>query len=167
MEEKGKPPKGRGKGETRSVDQRKKKSKCSSCKQTGHWHGDPECPNVKSGQDPPRDPGAAASSVNYNASEASPSSRREEESGSARMHRVNWRLTWLTMAGISCRIMTAILRTQAVMDPTKNGILVQWLWQRQPRQSRSLQVPEDDANKVALKTVLEALADDTSDEEVY
>lgn len=30
----------------------KKSSTCSSCGMKGHWKGDPECPNVKSGKDP-------------------------------------------------------------------------------------------------------------------
>ena len=33
-------------------EQMKKSSTCSSCGMKGHWKGDPECPNVKSGKDP-------------------------------------------------------------------------------------------------------------------
>ena len=32
----------------RTPGERKRNSRCSSCKQKGHWHGDPECPNVRS-----------------------------------------------------------------------------------------------------------------------
>ena len=61
---------GKGKGkrrpaESRSVDDRKKTSKCSSCGQRGHWHGDASCPNVLNGTDPPRE----QSQANYNATE--------------------------------------------------------------------------------------------------
>ena len=35
----------------RRPDDCKKKSKCSSCQQPGHWRGDPECPKVVSGED--------------------------------------------------------------------------------------------------------------------
>eukprot|EP00435_Cladocopium_sp_Y103_P070035 s255_g34.t1 len=34
-------------------EQMKKSSTCSSCGMKGHWKGDPECINVKSGKDPP------------------------------------------------------------------------------------------------------------------
>ena len=36
-----------------ATDPRKEDSVCSSCLKRGHWHGDPECENVKSGQDKP------------------------------------------------------------------------------------------------------------------
>ena len=41
---KGSSSKGKGKGKKKSADDRKKKSQRASCKQHGHWHGDPECP---------------------------------------------------------------------------------------------------------------------------
>ena len=50
--------KGKGKGkrppDERKVEDRKRNSTCASCGQKGHWHGDAECPNVKSGKDKPR-----------------------------------------------------------------------------------------------------------------
>ena len=84
--------KGKGKGsrpkETRQVDDRKKNSRCSSCKQKGHWHGDPECPNVQSGKDAPREPGTGGSSANYNTS--GEGDARGGGGDSVRSHRVNW-----------------------------------------------------------------------------
>ena len=84
--------KGKGKGsrpkETRQVDDRKKNSRCSSCKQKGHWHGDPECPNVQSGKDAPREPGTGGSSANYNTS--GEGDARGSGGDSVRSHRVNW-----------------------------------------------------------------------------
>ena len=51
---------GRGSGSQRPSQQdikdRKSKSRCSDCRQYGHWHGDPECPKVKSGEVPVRQP---------------------------------------------------------------------------------------------------------------
>ena len=92
--------KGKGKeprsGSWKSPGQRKRTSKCSSCGLIGHWHGDAECPNVKSGKDPPRQPketsGAYhASSMEVPSSRASASeSARSDESGMTRVHRVNW-----------------------------------------------------------------------------
>ena len=40
-------------GKEQSTDARKRVTTCSSCGLVGHWKGDAECPNVKSGQDPP------------------------------------------------------------------------------------------------------------------
>ena len=40
-------------GKDQSTDARKRVTTCSSCGLIGHWKGDAECPNVKSGQDPP------------------------------------------------------------------------------------------------------------------
>ena len=40
-------------GQDQSTDARKRVTTCSSCGLVGHWKGDAECPNVKSGQDPP------------------------------------------------------------------------------------------------------------------
>ena len=37
----------------KSVDMRKQATSCSSCGMVGHWRGDRECPNVKSGKDQP------------------------------------------------------------------------------------------------------------------
>ena len=37
-------------------DPRKKTTTCSSCGGLGHWRGDPQCPKVKSGEDPPFKP---------------------------------------------------------------------------------------------------------------
>ena len=34
-------------------DSRKLKSRCAGCGQLGHWKGDPGCPKVKSGENPP------------------------------------------------------------------------------------------------------------------
>ena len=39
----------------RTVEDRKKYSACSSCGQMGHWRGDPQCPKVQRGEDPPRE----------------------------------------------------------------------------------------------------------------
>ena len=36
-----------------SISQKKAASHCASCGQRGHWKGDPQCPNVKSGKDKP------------------------------------------------------------------------------------------------------------------
>ena len=161
---KGKSSKGRGKGETRSIDQRKKKSKCSSCGQTGHWHGDAQCPNVKSGQDPLRDPSAAASSsVNYNANEASPSSRRDEESGGARMHRVNW--TYVVDNGWDLLQDYDSELEDSSSDDTENDLRPVALAAAAKAESKS-SGSRRRRYKVALKSVLEALAEDTSDEEV-
>ena len=41
---------------TRSLADKKRSSTCASCGQTGHWKGDPCCPNVLSGKDPPHQP---------------------------------------------------------------------------------------------------------------
>ena len=40
----------------RDDDPRKKTTTCSSCGGLGHWRGDPQCPKVKSGEDPPFKP---------------------------------------------------------------------------------------------------------------
>eukprot|EP00971_Amphidinium_carterae_P339682 6477628-Amphidinium_carterae.1 len=45
--------KGRGRGDTRSIEEKKKGSKCGSCGQLGHWRGDASCPNVRSGKEKP------------------------------------------------------------------------------------------------------------------
>jgi hypothetical protein len=46
--------------DNRTIDERKKNSKCSDCKQKGHWGGDAECPLVKSGKVKLRVPGTKA-----------------------------------------------------------------------------------------------------------
>ena len=42
-----------GDAKKKSVDTRKQATSCSSCGMVGHWRGDRECPNVKSGKDQP------------------------------------------------------------------------------------------------------------------
>ncbi|CAE7928562.1 RE1, partial [Symbiodinium sp. KB8] len=50
----------------RSVADKKKSSTCSSCGVRGHWRGDPQCPNVLSGRDPPhRKPDVPNKGVNF------------------------------------------------------------------------------------------------------
>ena len=101
--------KSRGKGkkggrftEYRTKDQRKAKSRCASCKQLGHWHGDPECPNVKNGTDPPREETPKSSAGVHFTTDSSPQARgsaqvKEEQQGShttstkgLQVHKVNW-----------------------------------------------------------------------------
>ena len=88
--------KGKGKeprsGSRKTPDQWKRTSKCSSC----GLHGDAECPNVKSGKDPPRQPKDTSGTYHASSMEA-PSSRasasasaRSDESGMTGVHRVNW-----------------------------------------------------------------------------
>ncbi|CAE7249975.1 TY1B-ER1, partial [Symbiodinium sp. KB8] len=43
---------------SRSLADKKRSSTCASCGKTGHWRGDPCCPNVLSGRDPPHQPAA-------------------------------------------------------------------------------------------------------------
>ncbi len=78
---KGKTKKGDRGADHRTPDERKKSSKCSSCQQRGHWRGDPECPNVQNGTDPPRSQPGGSSQANYQAG---------EDGGSPTTHRVNW-----------------------------------------------------------------------------
>eukprot|EP00971_Amphidinium_carterae_P348223 6490390-Amphidinium_carterae.1 len=66
--------KGRGRGDTRSIEEKKKGSKCGSCGQLGHWRGDASCPNVRSGKEKPfqkksagTSTGAASSTPPYGA----------------------------------------------------------------------------------------------------
>ena len=61
----------------RQVDDRKKRSVCSSCGNQGHWRGDPECPKVVAGEDSlhPRHQGAGGvSEVNVTFKSGPPSS---------------------------------------------------------------------------------------------
>ena len=63
--------------ERRQVDDRKKRSVCSSCGNQGHWRGDPECPKVVAGEDSlhPRHQGAGGvSEVNVTFKSGPPSS---------------------------------------------------------------------------------------------
>ena len=46
-------------GATKSLAARKRSSTCASCGAMGHWKGDPECPNVRSGKDALHKQGAA------------------------------------------------------------------------------------------------------------
>eukprot|EP00971_Amphidinium_carterae_P101619 2011585-Amphidinium_carterae.1 len=41
-----------GQGEKKSVEDKKKTSKCADCGRVGHWRGDPTCPKVRSGVTP-------------------------------------------------------------------------------------------------------------------
>ena len=43
---------GKGGGDRRTPEDRKKNSTCASCGEKGHWRGDPVCRNVQSGKDP-------------------------------------------------------------------------------------------------------------------
>ena len=40
----------------KNIDPRKAKSRCAGCKQLGHWKGDPQCPEVQAGRQPPFKP---------------------------------------------------------------------------------------------------------------
>ena len=57
--------KGGGKGKNENIEEKKKKSHCSDCRQAGHWHGDPECPKVKSGEVKPYIPKTKARGANF------------------------------------------------------------------------------------------------------
>jgi hypothetical protein len=43
---------GKGGGDRRTPEDRKRNSTCASCGEKGHWRGDPVCRNVQSGKDP-------------------------------------------------------------------------------------------------------------------
>ena len=52
---------------SKSLAAKKRHSTCASCGSVGHWKGDPECPNVRSGRDSLHRPGSAqgANEVNF------------------------------------------------------------------------------------------------------
>ena len=154
--------KGKGKGkrrnENRPIDERKKTSKCSSCQQRGHWHGDPTCPNVINGTDPPREQGSQA---NYNATEGSPAS-----SGGPKTHRVNWTFmvnndSWELLRGYYSEEEES-QDTSSDEDQSPDPVLLAAPKNDKPRSSKDRQR----RYKVALKTVLEALAAEEEDDAV-
>ena len=159
--------KGRGKGKDRPLDDRKKKSKCASCKQFGHWHGDPECPNVRNGKDPPRQAGTSGtaggrSSVHYSDSvENSPTGRRsgEEEPRGSRLHKVNWTLVNWTFRtdGWSLVDYESSESEEEVDEP-----ILSYATGRAKAPDSS---PEVLKKSVRLKTVLEALTASIEEEE--
>ena len=153
--------KGKGKGDRRSTDERKKKSQCASCKQYGHWHGDAECPNVKNGKDPPRQPGTGGTQVNFTSAEGSPASVKTE--GSARVHRVNWTFPVFSADGWDL--------LEAYDSPEEEEEEPEEPQDMLPFSSGPLTPEKAKADKVkkhrlALKTVLEALIAEEDDEEI-
>ena len=99
-------PKGKGKGkskDSRKAEDRKKNSQCAGCKQYGHWHGDPSCPNVTSGKDPPRGGGKSpgkASSV------PGPTDGGETAKEGTTVHRMNWSFPADSLDGWAARLRT-------------------------------------------------------------
>ena len=144
--------------ESRSVDDRKKTSKCSSCGQRGHWHGDASCPNVINGTDPPRE----QSQANYNATEEreSPASG----SGGPKTHRVNWTFMvnndgWELLRGYHSEEDSDDSSSEE--DQSPDPVLL-----AAPRDDKSRSSKDRQRRyKVALKTVLEALAAEAEDDD--
>lgn len=154
--------KGKGKGskgpkKERAPDDRKKNSRCSSCKQMGHWHGDAVCPNVISGKDPPREGGGGASQVNY--TEGGQASGSNDTSG--RVHRVNWSFMvnhgWELLDHYASEGEESSEESESSEDPVLTAAPTK---AEKPSSSTRRR-----RYKVALKTVLEALAAETDDEE--
>ena len=155
---------GKGKGkrrptESRSVDDRKKTGpKCSSCGQRGHWHGDASCPNVINGTDRPRE----QSQANYNATEEreSPASG----SGGPKTHRVNWTFMvnndgWELLRGYHSEEDSDDSSSEE--DQSPDPVLL-----AAPRDDKSRSSKDRQRRyKVALKTVLEALAAEAEDDD--
>ena len=155
--------KGKGKGEKRSTDERKKRSQCASCKQYGHWHGDADCPNVKSGKDPPRQAGTGGTIVNYTSAEGSPVSVKQED-GRTKVHRVNWTFPVNTDGWDLLEAYTSEpeededeFRSTEEVLPFSAGA--------RPEADRRV-TDRVRKHRMALKTVLEALIAEEEDEEV-
>ncbi len=88
---KGKGKKGGGKRppDTRSVEDRKKKSKCSACGQYGHWHNDPECPKCRGPSSPASGSAVGSSTANFTGMANSETASQSKSDG-VKVSQVNW-----------------------------------------------------------------------------
>ena len=147
---KGKSKKGRG-SDHRTPDERKRSSKCSSCHQRGHWHGDPECPNVQNGTDPPRaTAGGTSSQANYTA----------EGSSNPSTHRVNW--TFMVDRDNGWELLQDYGSNSDSEDSSEDDRALAAAVLAEPRVEQ--QKEKNKKYRLALKTVLEALAAESEDE---
>ena len=166
--------------EYRTKDQRKAKSKCASCKQIGHWHGDPECPNVKNGTDPPRDD-PAKSQVNFT-TDTSPTARgsgtrtkeevkQEEDDGNRHtwstkglnVHKVNWTFMegWQRIKAYSSD------SSSAVSSPSSSSEPEEPLGFSAGRSSEEASAQKKASKyKAALRTVVSALAEEVDESDL-
>ena len=151
--------KGKGTKKERAPDERKRTSRCSSCKQMGHWHGDACCPNVISGKDPPRDSGS--SQVNFSEGGQASGSRPAESGG--RVHRVNW--SFMVNNGGWELLDHYASDSQFESSEESEGEVDPVLTAAPKRAEKPSSSTRRRKYKVALKTVLEALAAETDDEE--
>ena len=89
---------GKGKGkkggksrppDQRSVEDRKKRSKCSACGQYGHWHNDPECPKARSSASGAGSAGGG-STTNFTGMASSETASQKESTSGVKVSQVNW-----------------------------------------------------------------------------
>ena len=155
----------KGKKRHKTPDQRKASSKCKSCGQIGHWHGDAECPNVKSGKDPPKEKHGTGTYV-ASASDAAPSSGKGRSGGSSesRVHKVNW-----TFAVRSSDVTEEwdILHEYDTEEsgefesPSSRPLLLEAAAAREEQTQKRIS-----KYKVQMKTILDALAEEIDDEAI-
>ena len=90
---------GKGKGkkggksrppDQRSVEDRKKRSKCSACGQYGHWHNDPECPRARSSASGAGSAGGGGSTTNFTGMASSETASQKESASGVKVSQVNW-----------------------------------------------------------------------------
>ena len=167
---KGKGKKGGRFVEYRSKDQRKAKSKRASCKQTGHWHGDPECPNVKNGTDPPREDTPKSSTQVHFATDSSPQARGsnqvKEEPGSQnkstkglQVHKVNWTFMegWQRIKAYSSDSSSVISSSSSSSEEEPLAFTAG----KSPEQAKE----KASKYKAALRTVLAALEEEADEDD--
>ena len=155
-------PKGKGKGkgkDTRKAEDRKKNSQCASCKQYGHWHGDPTCPNVISGKDPPRGGGKSPGKASSGAQCADGGDTPKEGTS---VHRVNWSFPVDSLDGWSILKGYETESEEAKSEPEKDDLVEALRYAA----GRLREAPQGrKTHKVALKSVLEALLAEEQSEE--
>eukprot|EP00435_Cladocopium_sp_Y103_P016026 s641_g4.t1 len=165
---------GKGKGKERrsssqkTPEQRKRTSKCSSCGQIGHWHGDAVCPNVKSGKDPPRQPKDTSGTYHASTLEA-PSSRasasasaRSDGSGSVKVSKVNWSFPVTSTDGWD---LLQEYSSEESEEDQANAFQLRPFASAAPR-TEGRTPKKESTYKVRLKTVLDALIEQLDDEEI-
>ena len=165
--------------EYRTKDQRKAKPKCASCKQIGNWYGDPECPNMKNGIDPPReDP--SKSQVNF-ATDTSPTARGsgarvkeeiKEEDGDSKhswstkglnVHKVNWTFMegWQRIKAYPSHsgstVSSATLSSEELLEEEPLGSSAGRTQEEASAQKKASKY------KAALRTVVSALAEEVDE----